>query len=399
MLNRLAGTIAILIVAFSCIVSAQERPKAEDILRYFPVGDYGGITHKDNRPQPDLPALEDWRSFQNDIKRRFGREATYRNPLPKRFNEGEFSLTTAGLFYRIYKTVRIKIEKPYEREQLNKAFDKLRRKYPNMRGAREKHLIDKENDLFDVKIYMNLGDSFWIYRSDKLIDLVPQTLKVEELVFTEETIHEQPVYKMNPPGGVSRDYGLYCYVTPYNELLISKKLSGIQTMLDVAEGTIPNITEDPRYASLAEVLPELSIEWALSFPQARAQSVLESEIKDGLSDDRVKMEEKNIATQPLVSVSTMVASETLILKQISVYADEEAARKMFNPNPKSYSYSPVAPEKAAEFHKYERSRTTWKLDGNWIIESTTYDKEYLQKRLDYYKAMKKARKQKEQEAK
>ena len=44
------------------------------------------------------------------------------------------------------------------------------------------------------------------------------------------------------------------------------------------------------------------------------------------------------------------------------------------------------PEGFYEFQKLEHSRTKVELENNWIIRSVLWDEEFLQKRLEYYKA-------------
>lgn len=369
---------------------AKESNKAEDLLRYFPEGQYVYIVHMINSESvhSDNPQVKRYLKFK---KRTSSFIAQLRQRLPEIFYSTDFSVTIAKLNHYITKTERVDAPEGMK----NDVFDKIRAKYPRSRGGTYNML---EGGVAEVSININVGDELCVYRIQDLQPMLKKALANGDISVTDQKIFELPVYTMRGRYNRLENKQFYLYATHFDELLTAGKMESVKKMVETGEGLITNMLLQEEYVDLADVIPDLQGEWQLSCSARGADLYTEIGGKSGTARDLLEMdleeeERKRLETMvdsvPLFSIRYVEFSDKILSKEIKIYTKEEHARRAYSPHPPMLEMpdSVKVPESVLKMQKLVRARTSIVLDGRRIIKTVVMDEHYMNKREEAYSSM------------
>ena len=359
-----------LVISIGSVSSAQERPRADEILRWFPYGFYSHIEHRDDTL---LQQGESWQLFKDYLDRPdpFAEE----NALPPTLQEGIEARTMAQLLRLKQHELSAATLKEFA---LNEADAKKEDK-ATVEGKEE----DQGNEPLripegtNMTIMSNVGDRLNVYRYDILDTRIEEALKKGEIADSGRRINERPIYRFRSRDE-SGDKGIYAYATVEGELLIATRLRNLALMVAAGTGAEMNMLDSEDYLDLIGLVPELGQKWQAFCSRAMNRSMIEQMRKDGEEEEKIAGLEENFGRDASLHVETVDVGEQIVERRLEVYADEETAREMMNKGmQRRLTIGQIPDEVEQHEHSLDAARKTEQVD-NMIVTTVVYDRKLLE---------------------
>lgn len=384
--------IAFLITLFALTVTsfAQERSRAEDILRYFPEGTYSDISHDEELSVPEAKAWKLYKTYQDKMRILSPKAESY-GELSSIFNKECLSHTKATLFVQRKLSETFKIgDEPVEVTDVHR---RIKKKYPRAQSTYVATPLEERKEQMTVVAIVNDGDTFHVYRYEDLDSLIKEALKSGDIERTDELILERPIYTCE--GKNTRwghDQQFFLYATPFNELLAAGRLEHLKQMIAAGEGRMENMLADSRYIDLLDLIPNMPGRWSVRFGVDRFGWRVEQLEAQGLSEQKISKYKEDRKKLELYTASYMEIDDKILQHSVTVYEKEEHAIEAMNRKRPNVRRSPKTPKEFLAWLAMRENKTSMKRDGKRIVKTLTQDEEYLEAQYSYRASMKERQK-------
>lgn len=379
-----------ILIASTVTSFAQERTRAEDILRYFPEGTYGDISHDEELSAPEAKAWKLYKTYQDKMWALSPNGRSY-GELPAIFNKEAASHTKATLFVQRKLSETFKIgDEPAEVTDIHR---KIKKKYPRAQSTYVATPLEERKEQMTVVAIVNDGDTFHVYRYEDLDSLIKEALKSGEIERTDELILERPVYTCK--GKNTRwghDQQFFLYATPFNELLAAGRLENLKKMIAAGEGQMENMLVNSAYIDLLDLIPNMPGRWSVRFGVDRFGWRVEQLEAQGVSEQKINKYKEDRKKRELYTASYMKIDDKIQQLSVTVYEKEEHAIGAMNRKRPNTRRSPKTPKEFLAWLAMRENKTSTKRDGKRIIKTLTQDEEYLEAQYNYRASMKERQK-------
>jgi hypothetical protein len=292
----------ILIVTAFNLAFAQEVQRAEDILRWFPQGEYRVIAHQDDELLASSKACDEFRGYfggwlensdpeGNKISEDGAPGITRGSAfllgapgsldenitlLPESLREGVISSTYGGW-------VKILQEQRKEGSTVELIDEKSEGGKTGAKGV----LVSSDTDL-NVAVFRYLD----------LDSVIKKALKDGYLTDTGKKISGATVYTFSSDHPHSKRAAYFAWISPTNELLVSNHRGYLRAMIDTGSGENPSILDDDAFIELTRLVPDLGALWR-AYPYAKTREKIIEHYKQADMDSeqrnaRIEEEEKGV---------------------------------------------------------------------------------------------------------
>jgi hypothetical protein len=359
---------ALLLLSALTTAAAQERPRADEILRWFPFGYYSEITHRDDSL---LRTGEAWPLFKEFLDRPdpFSGESA----LPPSLKEGIESTTVAQLLrlnQHEIKAADLKDLGSTEKKSTEKKSEE---------GAKEepRPALNELPEGTSLTFMANVGDKLCVCRYDILDTRIEEALKKGEIADTGKRLDGRPVYQFRGEDDQEGYKGVYAYAAPEGELLTAGRLRNLALMVAAGTGREMNILDGEEYLDLIGMVPDLGQKWHAFCSRAMNKSMIEQMRKDGDDEERIAKLEESFAHLSSLHLETVDVGKQITERQIEVYPDEETAREMMNATMQTMAIGQVPDAITQHQRNLDAARMREQVD-NLIITTVIYDRKLLE---------------------
>lgn len=383
MKNSIIAALLILIVV-TTLQAQMNREELEHILKYFPDGICSSIAHVDDSALANSKLFTKYRTaFDED----YGSPKL--NVLPPLFRDAVISRSKAN------KTRLVNMgKKPIEKYNGSDYLNEVKEMESKIEGEIEGRSLFNTT-VGDKTFYTTLAIvavNYRVYRFDDLDSLIKKALENGDIITTENSFYERPVYKFSFDSTTGNTFEMYAYATLDNELLVAKHLKTIQAMLDAANGLVASVMENPGYKNvLLKFNDRMTENWSIWFPSASTRIRLKKAEESGDSEQIDPLQES------LACGETWVFESKTFVKNYSVYKSMNSCgfpvTKAFAHELKPFEGFDAWPKEVNDFYKEagKFSKTSIDEENNIITITSTYDEEFLAKDVEITKITRKLR--------
>ena len=335
----------VLVLMASTLLYCQEKLTIEEIIKYFPEGEYVSLKHI------DIAAAEKSDGYYQYIKNRGG----------SRKSLSGLTAIPQNLAY---------------------AWTS----FSNMNQARVKTLVDVEeipkggnacsSFTIDGKSYVavDLGHKLCVIRFPPEFPLLK---KINGNIHFEKTGEMVDgcniyVYHHNLPSGSNKDY--YAYPTPMNELLYSTELKIVREMIATGKGEQLAVDIETFFPGAMDVIPSLDCHWNFTKPDHLIRATLARAEKEGADNSALTMFKEQLA-QLRPWCREYILSDPLKTKTMEIYDSNKDAQERLREKKELHEKQKMKPGRA-DLYKSIKLNT----QGNIFISTTTWDTNYMEAR-------------------
>ena len=363
-------TVSVTVFALFALISlanAQEEPTPEDIFRYFPEGNYLGISHKDNTY--DYSKVEAGPLFKHFRGKYQKAQEGYTSRFVldwTPFGSKPLSFTRAEFYTLIGETETLTV--PKDKAERDRMWQEAKNRHPGSRISFR--LVKDYKDKFTVAITYEKSAEVFVYRFDQVSTVVNAAIEAGSLEKSGKRMLKLPIYKNKIRGGKARFY----YATHFNELLRADTLEMLKQMIRAGLGLVPNMLEDTRYVDLIQIVPGLTPSWWIDFDREMERRGNLHSIVTGSNADNIDEEFKAL---PIFSVNTFAVSDEIVQKKIMFFEEEKYAQRM------KVDRERYVPQQRKDQPASNEAKFIWKnnrkseVDGKIYTETVIFDKKLL----------------------
>ncbi|HUX08337.1 MAG TPA: hypothetical protein VMX35_13610 [Acidobacteriota bacterium] len=298
----------LLILLVHTICAAQERPTAGGVFYWFPDGTYKTLAYA------DLGTLRASNSYSY-YSRMYSDTGEYLtrswNPLP---DEAKQQLTKIAFGHLVvYKDNLTPLDTLENEAQLALLEDK------------EEQLSVDDSGRLAVRDSVDAGAMFWVFGFEDTVNIVREGLKAGWLTRPGLRMTSRPVFRLCGSGG-NESKSFYAYATTSNELLVANEFLTLTRMIRTGHSADPGLLDNPDYALLFHIIPELGQSWSIAPKTLHDQAVLEQLNRAGGPEKNIKNLEARIESGPLFEIaSNEFAEDSTTETTIRIYGSDESA--------------------------------------------------------------------------
>ncbi|HUX08338.1 MAG TPA: hypothetical protein VMX35_13615 [Acidobacteriota bacterium] len=359
-----------LVVSFGMAVAGQERPRADNILRWFPYGYYSHIEHRDDTL---MQQGEAWQLFKDFLDRPdpFSGAAA----LPPSLKDGIEARTTAQLL-----RLKQRMLNSSDLEDLFTEEDEPEEK--NEEAGEEKEAGEKERpssipEGMTFTFMENVGDRLGVYRYELLDPQIEEALRASEIVDMGRRINERPIYRFSSRDE-SGDKGAFAYATAGGELLTAGRLRNLALMVAAGTGQEMNILDSEDYLDLIVLVPELGQQWRAICHRAMQKSMLEEMERKGGDQDTIEQRRESLERGSRLSINTTDVGEQITERDIEVYLDEETAKATLDISIRREIAIGNTPDEMKEHQQNVKAARKIEQVDNLVVTTIVYDRKLLE---------------------
>lgn len=375
----------VLLLLLAVLVLIPEMSESQDstldnIVRYFPSGEYHTILHAD---LDHLNKVSSSRAFYKVFGKYCAQNHTLNLFLPLEFQKGIESYSWA--------------------EKMNMKVALLKReagKWQLLAGEKTAGFkpggMDTLCCTFGDKgtvYFTSDAQRMWVIRYFDLVPVINKSFQSGSLVDTETTINDGKVYRI-AKNKMKEEY--FAYPTFNNELLVAENIETLQTMIAVGNGEEYGILADDLYKDLSSYEQELGHFWlAKSSPnqaivkkyQDNKQSLFPLALE---AYEKIASDSKNMTMK--YNVMSVHAEDEISEVRYRIFDDNESARKHLENLRNDKSWQNKENAVSDEFYQLNSSKKMAqkvKLDGNNIVISVLFNKKLVNQSVNQDKAFRK----------
>lgn len=240
-------------VLFFCFTpaSAQDQfPRPEDLLRWFPLGDYDLIVHKDYQ---SLQEAFTWEIY-NKLFDPFNSWIKIDFQLPRPLQDDILSATMCQAL-RIRTAV---FDSPEKAEKYKYVYGDM-----------------LTSEVINDKIYKfeSVGERLYVFRYLYAEDKITQALRTGKLVSIKKKLYDRPIYSYSAViAGESREF--FLYVSETQEVIIASTLNTLVRMIHTGRGYFLALVDGRDYQDLPYLSNELGNSWQFTSFAAHYRALL-----------------------------------------------------------------------------------------------------------------------------
>lgn len=363
----------IFVLSASVICTPQEKPLAEDFLKWFPEGKYDMYSHAD---------FEKFNAARGD-------ELLGLKLTPKLMAEkagGILPITFMKSFKSVSSAHLVKYEPLDEVAEQNEDEQQHDRR---RLSPIEISFVDQNGKMVHRELHER-GRDLWVFRFFDLDRLIKSALKKGDISETGETAYNIKIYSYGRKDGTST----YLYPADIEELLVASSLEDLKRMIDAGYSASYSLVEDPSFKDFKEVFPALGCMWINRNSSLRYRTQYEEYKKLGAPEEILEKYRNQIESIPDHDILSYHFADHVTSKWIRIYADEEIAEKRYKEDTDGFlrGHTPRAghSQKTIDFFNSVKSKTSFYLDGKAVVIETIQDEEYFQKQREMYESYKKS---------
>jgi hypothetical protein len=337
-------------------VFSQETLRADDILRWFPYGDYSDIKHKDFLRLAKGEAYPLYEEFLDNPDME-----TEINILPETLRKEIDSYTTAKLLKLKKRKLPAEIIPPDVKDS----------------GGRPV-------ELRSITFMSNEGEELAVYRYTALDLLVEEAFKKGEIITTDYTYEGRPIFSFRSAEDREKEYFAYAEAT--GELAVASDLQLLLAMAASGTGQDLNILDDETYIDIIDLIPDLGQVWRIHHMRSVFAHISEKMAADGTGEEKLDARDEALERAPQLNIEHWTVEEQIVQREITAYADEESAEKAMSAQQRRIFFGEAPGEVKDHLDNLEISSKTT-LEGNLIVKTIIYDEKLLRSAQAYNKAM------------
>jgi hypothetical protein len=353
----------VLLLFFPALPSAQEKPRAEELLAWFPMGEYTNITHVDFESMEKSALAEELQAIPF-----LNRSQKYLNSVPQFLREGIRSATFA------YLTELDQIESGEDFHLLIADFASpiaKKSKGHKSSGAMGSYQAATERvRLITPSAYRGRLE---VIRYDLLDPLIGKAESEGLLRPVLRLKTGRPIYIVNDGPNFIRTY-VYAALT--QELLITDEPGLLALSVMAGSGLALNIMDNPDFLVMERIVPKLGQHWDSYYLKSKVEGMLAVMTESGESPQEIEKLEEELEGGGIWSFKDISLGSALTERTIFVFGDEEFAARnaAFHKRLlRESAVDPNIPEKRRRFLQARRASTTVTQDGAMVILTTVYN--------------------------
>lgn len=394
MLKIVLLTVAVTI-AVSPTAIPQEKESAEEILQYFPQETYVAISYVNREAAARAESYQLYEQYAGKIGP--GSDFVY-NPLKNVLSGEEVWLAKA--VFSNHKEVEMILQQSSDDNIYAERAEKLREKYPNMKGLSVRRNQDDGSTIATALI--ESGDTLLVLRYDDLSGAMKQALEQGKIEKTDTVLFGKPVFSTKGRSMTKESRQFFACVSDAGELLVAGRLENLKRMLATAAGQELDVLANPAHVDLIDLIPDLGQMWSVNYNQRDPEELRERMEKQGQRDEDIEEILERYRREPQYRIITVSLADVATIKTILAYRNEDDAEAGLAIQPKNrqfQSYNEDAPELIAahkRMYNLMLENTSLKRSDTWVVETTVLDKKLFDAAVDMENALNDWRKQQEQ---
>lgn len=335
--NLILGTLVVILL-FSTWAVAQEKPPIGDSLRWFPDGQYRELRFFDKLAASKVAAfkmLEKISGFADDD------DFLPTIPLPDFIMKEAESICHAVVIETLLQSSSTGEVQQTEVEKQQNAESEAQRKEQAEQASdrRSREATAKEvqaQSEFKVKHDMGMRSKepapgkFWVLTCAVLEPLLKKAEEAGDIVKAGLRLFKRPVYAFGRNVEGAKE-GYFAYATPTNELLVANNLDNLKLMVRTGMGMELSAADNQEYIDALGYLTEPGQIWKITPKRVENRAKIEQMRKDFASEEKIQLKEDELDKDLIYEINDIhLSDESMVIRQISVFGEEERAKQRYN---------------------------------------------------------------------
>lgn len=377
--------ITIIILFWSSQISfAQDTPRAEHLLQWFPTGDYREIIHQNNDMLRSANSYPDFQQFfaTPNSKETTEKEQKEKNDTPLAMGDHILKrllgIPTCIDAWHVYLPASFHSQV----SSATIAQNVLINDSPE-RGASKTKLLDQKgngNDKLPPSIMVTSGsdEHLGVFEVPDTEELIKEALTQGSLTSTGKKLQSKPVFTFQSGKIRSKKLTLYLVAPSTTEIIVATRINLLAAMLKTGVGLEMGMIDDHNYRDLEVIVPRLGALWQLnSFGKTRERIIDEMKASSYSLEMINKQIEKEKET-PNLRINSWNLGKEIVSFTLQNYSDPEIAEKVFKNYQDNFALSIEGAPAFNLLQQKLKSRSKISLESNTIELAVTVDQELVQ---------------------
>ena len=319
---------------------SQEELTVDDLLRYFPEGQYLSMQHIDMTRLEKADSYLQYRKLTGGSREKLGQFYAIPESLAKNWTSYTAMIIT-------HLGTDDASERVVEKDKLNP-------------GA-------------DVHLSIDSGYRLAVLRFPLDFPLKAKIARNDEFQQTEEKLDNQIIltYQNNRLGGHFSS-SFYAFAASSNELLICNDIKILKAMVSTGKGETMPVDIESFFTGAFEIIPRLGPHWRMQNPYHQTIKII-AEIEKNEPDNEKAERFKEAVSRAMPTITDYLLTDPLQIRQMTIFHSSKAARDYLAKWKKNLS-------RLAAGEDYQRviaKSSILSTEGNVFISSKVWNKEHL----------------------
>lgn len=328
----------------SSLAPAQEQLTVDEIIRYFPEGQYIKLQHFDIAAAERADGYSRYRQMRGGSREKIGRYYA----IPEGLSKNWISYTAMIL---------TQVANPVENEK----------------EVTPDHATAQVDPGRDVHRTIDNGHRLAVLRFPVDFPLKEKVGNIIDLENTDEKVDGQNIltYQSSPVGG-NFNSSFYAYVVSPNELLICNDIKILKMMISTGKGEIMPVDLDSFFNDAIDLIPQLGPHWTMENPHHQFIKILADVEKNETDNEKAeKFRETLSGINPFCT--DYVLTDPLQTRRMTVFPSITAAKEHLAKQQSSLNKL----ASGEDYQKVIAKSTKLSTEGNILITSYVWTDEYV----------------------